>query len=75
MFAAILAAADVPIARPFEKFRARVARETRHEILMLLYSDVFDDVDSRVDGSGVILLSQVTRPMLKRDAGNGRGIP
>jgi len=48
----------------------RVAREVRHELVMLPYYGVFDNLAFRVDGSSVTLLGQVTRPTLKSDAGN-----
>jgi hyperosmotically inducible protein len=48
----------------------RIAREVRHELVMLPYYGVFDNLAFRVDGSTVTLLGQVTRPTLKSDAGN-----
>jgi len=48
----------------------RIAREVRHELVMLPYYGVFDDLSFRVDGSTVTLLGQVTRPTLKSDAEN-----
>ena len=51
-----------------EKAQARIAKEARHEILMLPYFDVFDNINFRVDGYNVILMGQVTRPTLKSDA-------
>src|SRR6185312_2068540 len=47
---------------------ARIAKETRHEILSLPYFDVFDNIEFRVDGYNVTLMGQVTRPTLKSDA-------
>ena len=46
------------------------AREVRHELVMLPYYGVFDNLAYRVDGSTVTLLGQVTRPTLKSDAEN-----
>jgi len=40
----------------------------RHEIRMLPYYSVFDDLSFRLDGSVVTLAGQVTRPVLKSDA-------
>jgi hyperosmotically inducible periplasmic protein len=51
-----------------ERAQARIAKEARHEILMLPYFDVFDNINFRVDGYNVILMGQVTRPTLKSDA-------
>ena len=48
----------------------RLVREVRHELVMLPYYGVFDNLAYRVDGSTVTLLGQVTRPTLKSDAGN-----
>ena len=49
---------------------ARIQREVRHEILMLPYYDVFDDIKYSVSGYEVTLMGQVTNPTLKRDAEN-----
>jgi hyperosmotically inducible periplasmic protein len=48
----------------------RVTREVRHELVMLPYYGVFDNLSYRVDGGTVTLMGQVTRPTLKNDAGN-----
>src|SRR5450631_4703619 len=48
----------------------RITREVRHELVMLPYYGVFDNLAYRVDGATVTLLGQVTRPALKSDAGN-----
>jgi hyperosmotically inducible protein len=45
-----------------------ITKEVRHELLMLPYLDVFDNLTYQVDGSTVTLLGQVTRPTLKSDA-------
>ena len=47
---------------------SRIAHEVRHQLLMLPYYGVFDDLAFRVDGSTVTLLGAVTRPTLKSDA-------
>ena len=46
----------------------RLAREVRHELVMLPYYSVFDNLAYRVKGSTVELFGQVTRPTLKSDA-------
>jgi hyperosmotically inducible periplasmic protein len=46
----------------------RLQKEVRHELLMLPYLGVFDNLAYKVDGSTVTLLGQVTRPTLKTDA-------
>jgi hyperosmotically inducible protein len=48
----------------------RVAREVRHQLVMLPYFGVFDDLGFTVNGGTVTLLGEVTRPTLKSDAGN-----
>ena len=48
----------------------RIAREVRHELVMLPYYGIFDDLAFRVDGGTVTLLGAVTRPVLKSDAEN-----
>ena len=48
----------------------RLAREVRHEMVMLPYYGVFDNLAYRVDGNAVTLFGQVTRPTLKSDAEN-----
>src|SRR5947209_2917678 len=47
-----------------------VAKEVRHELVMLPYYSVFDNLAYRVDGGKVTLFGQVTRPTLKSDAEN-----
>jgi hyperosmotically inducible protein len=47
-----------------------IAREVRHELVMLPYYGVFDDLGFKVNGSAVTLLGRVTRPALKTDAEN-----
>src|ERR1035438_5846758 len=63
-------AADRSAANPGPPASDRVSREVRHELVMLPYYGVFDNLAYRVDGSSVTLLGQVTRPALKNDAGN-----
>jgi hyperosmotically inducible periplasmic protein len=48
----------------------RITREVRHELLMLPYLGVFDNLAYKVDGYNVTLVGQVTRPPLKSDAEN-----
>ena len=52
------------------KAQDRVTKEVRHELVMLPYYGVFDNLLYRVDGSTVTLMGAVTRPTLKNDAGN-----
>jgi hyperosmotically inducible periplasmic protein len=48
----------------------RIEKEVRHELLMLPYLGVFDNLTYSVDGGNVVLSGQVTRPTLKNDAGS-----
>ena len=43
-------------------------KEVRHELLMLPYFGVFDNIAYKVDGPTVTLLGQVVRPVTKSDA-------
>jgi len=56
--------------QPSAKSQERITREVRHELLMLPYFGVFDNIAYKVDGYTVTLLGQVSRPSLKSDAGN-----
>jgi hyperosmotically inducible periplasmic protein len=50
---------------------ARLNKAVRHELNMLPYVNAFDYLAYTVDGNGnVTLTGQVTRPVLKSDAGN-----
>jgi hyperosmotically inducible protein len=53
-----------------DKAVQRIQREVRHELLMLPYLGVFDNLAYKVDGYNVTLYGQVTRPTLKTDAEN-----
>jgi hyperosmotically inducible protein len=55
---------------PGDKTEDKIAQEVRHQLVMLPYYGVFDDLAFRVEGAKVTLLGQVTRPTLKSDAGN-----
>lgn len=54
--------------RSEEKYRERLAKEVRHQLVMLPWYSVFDNLAFRVDGDKVTLNGQVTRPVLKSDA-------
>jgi hyperosmotically inducible protein len=56
--------------QPSAKSQERIVKEVRHELLMLPYFGVFDNIAFKVDGYNVILLGQVVRPSLKSDAEN-----
>ena len=44
--------------------------KVRHELVMLPYFNVFDDISFRVDGNTVRLFGEVTDPVLRSDAEN-----
>ncbi len=46
----------------------KLAKEVRHELVMLPYYGVFDSLAYRVNGYNIELFGQVTRPTLKTDA-------
>jgi len=51
-----------------DRMTQRIEKEARHELVMLPYYGVFDNLAFRVEGDQVRLLGQVTRPTLKHDA-------
>jgi hyperosmotically inducible protein len=56
---------DRPIAPQAQQ---RLEREVRHELVMLPFYGVFDNLAFKVTGYNVVLMGQVTRPTLKADA-------
>src|SRR5271166_6232190 len=57
---AAIAAAQTP--------QDKIMKEVRHELVMLPYYGIFDNLAYRVDGTKVTLFGQVTKPTLKSDA-------
>ena len=53
---------------PSARGQERITKEARHELVMLPYYGVFDNLVFRVQGYNVELSGQVTRPTLKSDA-------
>jgi hyperosmotically inducible protein len=56
--------------QPSSRATERITKEVRHELLMLPYFGVFDNIAYKVDGYNVTLMGQVSRPTLKSDAEN-----
>jgi hyperosmotically inducible periplasmic protein len=56
--------------QPSPRSVERITREVRHELLMLPYFTVFDNISYKVDGSSVTLMGAVVNPTVKSDAGN-----
>lgn len=49
---------------------SRIVQEVRHQLVMLPYYSIYDDLAFRVDRGTITLLGAVTRPTLKSDAEN-----
>jgi len=67
----ILAAVSLPCLAQREvssKAEERIQKEVRHELVMLPYLTVFDNLAYKVDGYNVTLMGQVTNPTVKSDA-------
>jgi hyperosmotically inducible periplasmic protein len=64
----VLSCLLIPAALMAADSQDRIVKEVRHELVMLPYYGVFDNLAYRVDGSKVTLFGQVTRPTLKTDA-------
>jgi hyperosmotically inducible protein len=56
--------------RGSQRGEERLIKEVRHELTMLPYYSVFDDLSYKVEGGTVTLFGAVTRPSLKSDAEN-----
>ena len=53
---------------PGEPNEARTMKEIRHQLLLLPYYGVFDDIAFKEQGGTITLMGAVTRPTLKSDA-------
>jgi hyperosmotically inducible protein len=51
-----------------KKMQENLTKEVRHQLLLLPYYTVFDNLMFKVEGDKVTLLGQVVRPTLKSDA-------
>ena len=70
MLAVLLLAAATQVWAQGSKAQDRIVKEVRHELVMLPYYSVFDDLAFKVDGSTVTLYGATVRPTLKSDAEN-----
>ena len=69
LFALTAAAWSAPQNRQIsKKGEDRIIREVHHELVMLPYYSVFDDLSFKVEGGNVTLLGSTVRPTLKTDA-------
>ena len=55
--------------RDSAQYEAWLTKEVRHELVMLPWYSMFDNLEYKVEGSKVTLIGQVVRPSLKDDAG------
>jgi len=73
LFATVSSAAATPVQKSKNqgepKTEKQLIREVHHELVMLPYYSVFDNLAYKVEGDKVILEGQVVRPTLKSDAG------
>ncbi len=67
---AVGSAQDARRGQPSAKSEQRIIKEVRHQLLMLPFFGVFDNIAFKVDGDTVTLLGQVVRPVTKSDAEN-----
>jgi len=58
----------VPTSRSWAEHKERLSQLIRHELVMLPYYGVFDNLEYRVEGSAITLQGQVHRPSLKASA-------
>jgi hyperosmotically inducible protein len=64
----VSSAAAAPQKQTEPKAQQNLIKEVRHQLVLLPYYSVFDNLVFRVQGSKVILMGQVVRPTLKSDA-------
>jgi hyperosmotically inducible protein len=65
---AVIAATNAAPTGQETKANQNLVREVRHQLLLLPYYTVFDNLAFKVDGDHVTLEGQVTNPVLKHDA-------
>jgi hyperosmotically inducible protein len=64
LLAVALLSGPAPSGRGYD----RLVKDVRHELVMLPYYGVFDNISYQVEGYTVTLCGQVTRPSLKKSA-------
>jgi hyperosmotically inducible protein len=80
MFALLLAMAGTsafaasntrkPAANGSAQYEAWLTNQVRHQLVMLPWLSVFDNLEYKVEGNKVVLSGEVVRPVLKDDAAN-----
>lgn len=63
-----IANAKTPAKQQHEPRAKNLVKEVRHQLVLLPYYSVFDNLSYRIEGDKVILEGQVVRPTLKSDA-------
>jgi hyperosmotically inducible protein len=66
--AALIAPAGLGAAVSNQKSLNKFENEIRHELVMLPWLGIFDNLKFQVNGNEVVLMGHVTRPTLKSDA-------
>ena len=56
-------------ARDSANYESWLTKEVRHQLVLLPFYSVFDNLQYKVEGSKVVLIGQVVRPVVKSDAG------
>jgi len=67
-FASMSIASAAPQKQTEPKSEQNLIKEVRHQLILLPYYSVFDNLTFRVEGSKIVLMGQVVRPSLKPDA-------
>lgn len=58
-----------PPASDSPQYQAWLTNQVRHQLVLLPFYTVFDNLEYQVEGSKVVLMGQVVQPVLKGDAG------
>ena len=56
------------MAQPANTNNSNLVKKVRHELIMMPYFSVFDNLSYRIDNGVVTLMGEVTRPTLRSDA-------
>ena len=69
-FIVMLGASSASASSTVGGYYGELTQEVRHQLVLLPFYSVFDNLEYKVDGSEVTLLGQVTLPTVKIDAEN-----
>jgi hyperosmotically inducible periplasmic protein len=67
-FTSLPQASEAPQKQNEPKSQQNLIKEVRHQLVLLPYYSVFDNLSFQVQGSKIVLMGQVVRPTLKSDA-------